>query len=213
MSSLDNRATRWRQALSDLPPRITGDVRREFPASCTHIVQHIRRACRQSTARPADRSLNREWYTSGRPYRALSEIDGTPNPIFTDWLAHPDRDGYWRAMLPQGNEYANIKIPVLQTAGYFFGGPGAATYYFLQHTKYNPGAEHYLLIGPYDHFQAQHGVVTALGDTTTYFARYEIDPVARIDILADLRYQWFDYVLRGATGAPSAAPPLPPPCQ
>lgn len=141
--------------------------------------------------------LNREWYSSGRPYRALSEIDGTPNPILADWIAHPDLDEYWRAMIPQGNEYANIRIPILQTAGYFFGGPGAAVYYFLQHTKYNPGAEHYLLIGPYDHFQAQRGVVTALGDTATYFAGYEIDPVARIDILGDLRYQWFDYVLRG----------------
>jgi putative CocE/NonD family hydrolase len=102
-------------------------------------------------------------------------------------------------MIPQGTEYANIRIPVLQTAGYFFGGPGAAVYYFLQHTRHNPGAEHYLLIGPYDHVQAQRGVVTALGDTATYFAGYEIDPVARIDIVADLRYQWFDYALRGGS--------------
>jgi uncharacterized protein len=142
--------------------------------------------------------LFREWYRSGKPYETLPEIDGTPNPIFADWIAHPDLDEYWRGMIPQGNEYTNIGIPILQTAGYFFGGPGAAVYYFLQHTKHDPGAEHYLLIGPYDHFQAQRGVVTALGDTATYFAGYVIDPAARIDILADLRYQWFDYALRGA---------------
>lgn len=143
------------------------------------------------------RSLNLEWYRSGRPYRDLEKIDGTPNPVFREWLAHPTLDAYWRATIPQGNEYAAITIPVLQTAGYFFGGPGAATYYFLEHTRHNPRARHYLVIGPWDHFQAQRGVVTALGDTASWFAGYVIDPVARIDIVADLQYQWFDHVLKG----------------
>ena len=140
--------------------------------------------------------LYREWYTSGRPYRELDGIDGTPNPIFADWLAHPTVDAFWRATIPQGSEYANITIPVLQTAGYFYGGPGGAVYYFQQHYQYNQHANHYLLIGPYDHVQAQRGVVTFLGDTATYFSGYEIDPVAQIDILADLRYQWFDHVFK-----------------
>ena len=140
--------------------------------------------------------LYREWYTSGRPYRELDGIDGTPNPIFADWLAHPTVDAFWRATIPQGSEYAAITIPVLQTAGYFYGGPGGAVYYFQQHYQYNQHANHYLLIGPYDHVQAQRGVVTFLGDTATYFSGYEIDPVAQIDILADLRYQWFDHVFK-----------------
>ena len=142
--------------------------------------------------------LNREWYVSGRPYRELEKIDGTPNPGFAEWLAHPTLDAYWRATLPQGQEYARINVPILQTAGYFFGGPGAATWYFLEHYRHNPAAQHYLLIGPYDHFQAQRGVVTTLGDTATFFAGYAIDPVAQIDIVQRLRYQWFDHVLRGA---------------
>lgn len=141
--------------------------------------------------------LSREWYRSGRPYRELDQIDGTANPGFAAWLAHPTLDAYWRATIPQDEQYANVTIPVLQTAGYFYGGPGGAVYYFLQHYKHNPRATHYLVIGPYDHFQAQRGVVTPLGDTATYIAGYEIDPVARIDILANLRYQWFDYVLKG----------------
>ena len=146
--------------------------------------------------------LYREWYQSGRPYRELEAIDGTPNPVFAEWIAHPAVDEYWGAMIPQGEEYARITIPVLQTAGYFFGGPGAAVHYFQEHTRHNPQANHYLLIGPYDHFQAQRGVVTALGDTATYFAGYEIDPVARIDMVADLRFQWFDHALRGGPKPP-----------
>ncbi len=141
--------------------------------------------------------MNREWYVSGRAYRDLPKIDGTPNPVFLEWLTHPGQDAYWRSIVPNGAEYARITIPVLQTAGYFFGGPGAAMHYFNEHYANNPDAQHYLLVGPYDHFQAQRGTVSALGDTARMLAGYEIDPVARIDIVADLRYQWFDWVLRG----------------
>ena len=143
--------------------------------------------------------LYREWYRTGRPHRDLPAIDGTPNPGFAEWLAHPTVDAYWRATIPQKREYAAIGIPVLQTAGYFFGGPGAALYYFQQHYRHNPNANHYLVIGPWDHFQGQRGVVTALGDTASYFAGYEIDPAARIDLVADLRYQWFDWTMRGGS--------------
>jgi uncharacterized protein len=142
--------------------------------------------------------LNRTWYTSGRPYRELEKIDGSPNPIFAQWISHPSLDSYWRSFLPQGKDYARINIPVLQTAGYFFGGPGAAVYYFREHYKYNPRARHYLLLGPYDHLQAQRGVVTLQSDTATYIAGYEIDPAAGIDIIGRLRYAWFDHVLKGA---------------
>jgi len=142
------------------------------------------------------RALNNRWYVSGRAYRDLDKIDGTPNPIWDQWLAHPSYDAWWQAMIPYGREFAGITIPVLQTAGYYFGGPGAAVHYLTEHYRYNPRAEDYLLIGPYDHFQGQRGVVSALGDTATVIAGYEIDPVARIDIVADLRYQWFDWVMK-----------------
>ncbi len=141
--------------------------------------------------------LNRDWYLTGRAYADLEKIDGTPNPVFDEWTSHPSYDAYWRTIIPSGAEFAKVKIPVLQTAGYFFGGPGAAVFYFTQHYSQDPAARHYLVIGPYDHPQAQRGVVDALGDTTTNIAGYETDLAARIDITADLRYQWFDWVLKG----------------
>ena len=143
--------------------------------------------------------LNREWYTSGRSYRELDQIDGTPNPGFDEWIAHPTYDAWWQGMIPYGAEFSRVTIPVLETAGYYFGGPGAALYYFTEHRKYLPGAEHYLVIGPYDHPQGQRGVVNALGDTVSNLspAGYEIDPVARLDFWP-LRFQWFDWVFRGA---------------
>ncbi len=140
--------------------------------------------------------LNHDWYVSGRAYRDLDKIDGTPNPVFDEWVAHPTYDAYWQGLIPYKKEFARINIPVLITAGYYSGGPGAAVYYTTQHYKYHPRAEHYLLIGPYDHVQGQRGTVGLLGGTTTVLAGYELDPVAQIDMF-ELRYQWFDYALRG----------------
>src|SRR6266850_5395684 len=141
--------------------------------------------------------LNHDWYVGGRAYRELDKIDGTPNPVFDTWIAHPTYDSYWQSMIPYENDFANIKIPILQTAGYYYGGPGAAVYYLTQHYTYNPGAEDYLVIGPYDHVLGQRGLVTALGDTTYVLSRYKVDPVALTDF-GELRYQWFDYIFKGA---------------
>lgn len=141
--------------------------------------------------------LNHEWYASGRAYRDLEKINGTPNPIFDEWLAHPSYDVYWQNMIPYGKEFSHIDIPVLETAGYYYGGPGAAVYYFSQLEKYAPEAEHYLLIGPYDHSGGQFGVVGLLGQVFDNVGGLQLDPVAEIDISDDLRYQWFDHVFRG----------------
>lgn len=140
--------------------------------------------------------LDRESYASGRPYRDLETIDGTPNPVFRRWIAHPGYDAYWRAMIPFQKDFARIDIPVLTTAGYYYGGPGAAVHYFREHLKYRPNAEHYLVIGPYDHLRGHGGTINLLGRKTfTTLAGYELESNAHID-MGELRYQWFDYVFR-----------------
>ena len=133
--------------------------------------------------------LQRNWYVSGRPYRDMDAIDGTPNPIFARWLEHPSYDAYWQRMIPYRDEFAGIDIPVLTTDGYFDGGLVSALYYFNEHHKYNARANHYLVIGPYDHLGSQ-------GAPETFLQGYQIDAVANIDI-EELRYQWFNYVLKG----------------
>jgi hypothetical protein len=139
--------------------------------------------------------LDHDWYASGRAYRDLDEIDGTPNPIFDRWISHPEYDAYWQHMIPYKEEFSRISIPVLETAGYYYGGPGAAVYYLSQHVRYRPAAEHYLIIGPYDHFMAQRGTATAEGDVDE-LAGYQLDAAAKID-LTEVRYRWFDYTLKG----------------
>ncbi len=145
--------------------------------------------------------LNRDWYVSGRPYRELERIDGVPNPIFKRWTEHPLYDAYWRAMIPYRGDFARIDIPVLTTTGYYDGGQIGALYYFREHHRYNPKAEHYLVIGPYDHIGGQRGTVSPLGRAQNVLRNYTLDAVAHIDI-GTLRYQWFDYVFRGGSRPP-----------
>ena len=130
-----------------------------------------------------------KWFAAGTPYYSLDSILGrAPNKIFRRWLEHPSYDKYWQDMIPFKEEFSKITIPVLTTTGYYDGGQIGAMYYFREHLKYNPKAEHYLLIGPYGHFGSQ-------AKPDSVYSGYRIDPTANIYIL-DIIYQWFDYVLK-----------------
>jgi putative CocE/NonD family hydrolase len=137
--------------------------------------------------------LNHDWYVSGRAYRDLDKIYGTPNPIWDRWLAHPNYDSYWQQAIPHGQEFARINIPVLTTTGYYDDGQIGALYYFTQHQKYNPKAEHYLIVGPYDHVSGQWGTRTTPDGAPLPLLGYQPDKVSAIDIV-ELRYQWFEYI-------------------
>jgi putative CocE/NonD family hydrolase len=141
------------------------------------------------------RALDQKWYQSGWRYRDLGRLHQAPSPIFTRWLNHPSYDAYWQRMIPYRDEFKRIDIPVLTLTGYYAGSQAGALYYYLQHLRYNPSADHTLLIGPYDDSVMPHGPLAMLQG-------YQVDPAALID-LRELRYQWFDHVLKGA-----AAPPL-----
>ncbi|WP_250634352.1 CocE/NonD family hydrolase [Pinirhizobacter soli] len=143
------------------------------------------------------RHLDQAWYASGRAYRDLQKIDGSPNPTFNQWLSHPSYDSYWQGMIPYRKEFSRVTIPVLLVAGYYYGGPGAAIYYFQQLEKYAPTSEHYLLIGPYHHLGAQYGVLDEQGNLIDTLAGLSVDPVAQLDMY-EVRYAWFDYVFKRA---------------
>lgn len=135
-------------------------------------------------------ALNRNWYASGRSYRSLPAIDGAANTLFLRWLQHPDYDAYWQAMIPQGQAFADIDIPVLATTGYFDGAQVGVLHYLREHLRHRPDADHTLLIGPFEHFSMQ----TGLGEDVQ---GYVPDRSARID-LQGLRLDWFDHVFKGA---------------
>lgn len=137
-------------------------------------------------------ALNDRWYGSGASYRAIDSIDGTPNKWFQRWLTHPDYDEFWQKKVPYKEEFANINIPVLTITGYYDDGQQSAIRYLKEHYKYNKNADHYLLIGPYDHFSSQSS------RKPSFIRGYAIDSAAQMDT-PGITFQWFDYVLRGGT--------------
>jgi putative CocE/NonD family hydrolase len=136
-------------------------------------------------------SLNQKWYDSGASYRRVDSIDGTPNKWFQTWLQHPSYDQYWQQMVPYKKEFAVIDIPVLTITGYYDDAQQSALWYLQEHYKYNQRAEHYLVIGPYDHFG------TDRSRKEPVLRGYAIDPLAQFDT-QQLIFQWMDYIFRGA---------------
>ena len=66
-----------------------------------------------------------------------------------------------------------------------------ALYYFNQHYTYNANANHYLVIGPYDHGGA-------IQVPSPELDGYTLDSIANISF-SKLCFQWFDYILRDST--------------
>lgn len=134
--------------------------------------------------------IDSTYFARGIAYRDLDVIDGTPNPLWRRWLSHPTYDAYWQAMIPTAQEFARIDIPVLSITGYFDGAQLGALHYHRAHLANRPGADHTLLIGPWDHFGAQRRPSPVLQGL-------RIDPVANVDVIGVI-YEWMAHVLRGA---------------
>jgi putative CocE/NonD family hydrolase len=135
-------------------------------------------------------TLTRNWFVSGRPFREIDAVDGTPNPLLQRWLTHPAFDKYWQSMVPYEGDFAHVNIPVLTITGYYDDAQISALQYFNQHVQFGRSPEHYVVMGPYDHLgtHARKKVEVLNG--------YSIDPVAQIDS-QELKLQFMDYVLRG----------------
>lgn len=139
---------------------------------------------------PLTGSLLWEWFENGYAYSKMDSTLSYTNTHFQKWLRHPAYDDYWKGLVPTREEYAEIKIPVLTTTGYFDGPQFSAVQYFKLHSKYNPNAEHYLVIGPYDHWGGQ-------ANPSPNIRGYEIDSVANVS-MRTLAYDWLDWILKDA---------------
>ncbi|WP_295199655.1 CocE/NonD family hydrolase [uncultured Chryseobacterium sp.] len=131
----------------------------------------------------------KRWYESGLPFKKLDSVSGKQNVIFQRWLSHPNNDKYWQNMIPYKKEFSKINIPILTITGYYDSDQLGALYYLKEHYKYNNNADHYLIIGPYDHSGVQ-------GNVKSELKGYKIDEVANMD-LNKICIEWFNYVLKG----------------
>ncbi len=134
---------------------------------------------------------NRLQATTGRAFADLETITGATGTVFRTWLAHPREDAFWQAMTPSAAQFAKINLPVLTITGHYDADQlGALTYYerHLANAPQQVTANHWLIIGPWDHSGTRRPK-TDLGGIA-------FGPAAVMSMEA-LHKAWFDHVLDG----------------
>ena len=135
-------------------------------------------------------TLKSTWYKTGVAFNKLDSLDGQVNTLWNTYMQHPSYDDYWKKMIPYKEEFAKIDIPILTITGYYDDSQRGAMYYYDQHHKYAKNPNHYLLVGPYDHWTAQTKPQESLRN-------YKLDKSALVNIEEDVIYQWFDSIFNG----------------
>lgn len=124
-----------------------------------------------------------------KPAREFDAWTGTSSSIFREWLAHPDFDRTWTVTVPSASDYRAMTFPILTITGaYDDDQPGALAYYREHMAAAGSGANHFLVIGPWEH----HGTGTP-GDG---YAGVPFGPASKIDMKA-LHRAWYDWTLKG----------------
>ena len=96
----------------------------------------------------------REMYDTHSAFADYDKLVGNPSPIFHKWIQHPTPDAYYDAMVPTSADYKKFTLPILTITGDYDGDqPGAFTFYKrdMQYGNAEAIANHYLIIGPWDH--------------------------------------------------------------
>src|SRR5262249_22558413 len=126
---------------------------------------------------------------SGRPYRELCGFFGMDASIFHEWLEHPRQDEFWDQGNPTPQDLAELTIPVLSITGMYDGDKWGTLEFHRQHLQHaGEKAEHYLVIGPWDHAGVRRPVTEFLGLKT--------GPEGAIDI-KKLHRDWYGFALDG----------------
>jgi len=134
----------------------------------------------------------KELYEGHRAFKELDTVIGNPSPIFRAWTAHPMMDAYWDSYNPTPAQFAKIDLPILTVTGQYDGDqPGAMTFYreHMAHASEHARAQHYLIIGPWDH----PGTRTPQADV----GGLKFGAASLLD-MNKLHKQWYDWTLKSA---------------
>jgi putative CocE/NonD family hydrolase len=135
-------------------------------------------------------AIYREWHESGRPFRDVDTVTGNPSTLFQEWLTHPAPDSYWDAHNPNADQYAQLSIPILTITGSCDDDQAGALEHYKEHTRNaSPAgrAQHYLIIGPWDHSGTRR--------PTLDFGGLTFGPESLLD-LATLHWQWYAWTMQ-----------------
>lgn len=136
-------------------------------------------------------SKTREMYMSHSAFQNYDQLVGNPSAVFQKWVKHPVPDAYYDAMVPSPEQYKKISVPILTITGHYDGDqPGAFTYYkrHMQYGTTEAKANHYLIIGPWDHA----GTRTPKAEV----GGLKFGAASVLD-LNKLHTEWYDWVMKG----------------
>ncbi|MFN0180924.1 MAG: CocE/NonD family hydrolase [Gemmatimonadales bacterium] len=130
-------------------------------------------------------------YLEHRPYASLDTLVGNPSAAFQRWITHPDLDDFWLSLAPSPDQLARLSVPILTRTGMYDGDQIGAMEHYRQHMKHGSAAakaNHYLMIGPWDH-------------AGTRTPRREMDGLSfgetAVFDMGSLEADWFDWAMRG----------------
>ncbi len=92
------------------------------------------------------------FFESGLPYKDLLQYFGIDSKPFAAWLGHPHQSEYWDRANPTPEQFAKLTMPVLSLTGIYDGDQPGTIEFHRHHLKHaGDKANHYLVIGPWDH--------------------------------------------------------------
>jgi putative CocE/NonD family hydrolase len=136
-------------------------------------------------------SKQREMYMAHSAFQDYDKLVGNPSAVFQKWVKHPIPDAYYDAMVPSPEQYKKIAMPILTITGHYDGDqPGAFTYYkrHMQYGTPEAKANHYLIIGPWDHA----GTRTPKAEV----GGLKFGAASVLD-LNKLHREWYDWAMKG----------------
>ncbi len=126
---------------------------------------------------------------AGAAFETLPQALDVGRPVLAEWLKHPTQDSYWEQFSPSAAEYARMDFPILTITGSHDDDQPGALEHYRRHLAARGGVEkanHWLVIGPWDH-AATRTPRAEMGGVT-------FGPASLVD-LPDLHVQWYRWTM------------------
>ncbi len=136
-------------------------------------------------------SKSREMYKTHTAFQDYDKLVGNTSTVFQKWLKHPTPDAYYDAMVPSPQQYKRITVPILTITGHYDGDQPDAFTFYKRHMQYGTAeakANHYLIIGPWDH----PGTRTPKAEV----GGLKFGQASLLD-LNKLHTEWYDWAMKG----------------
>ena len=135
----------------------------------------------------------KELYLGHRAFRDLDSLVGNPSAVFQTWIEHPHGRRLLGLLQSRRRTVRQTRLPILTITGQYDGDqPGAMTYYreHMAHASEHAKAQHYLIIGPWDHA----GTRTPKADV----GGLTFGNASLLD-MNKLHKEWYDWTMKSGT--------------